>query len=176
MASVLVAADEQRIASRAKRRHWFERGVHVVLLAFAGVSIITTIGIVLILLLESLQFFGEVSVWEFLTGTKWSPKAKPGSFGILPLFCGTFLVAAGSAVIAVPLGLGTAICLSEYASPTVRGVVKPMLEILAGIPSVVFGYLAIVFVSPLIRRLFESAELFNAANASVVVGIMICRW
>ena len=159
--------------SREKRRYWMERAIHGILLSFAGVSIITTVGIVLILLLESLQFFGEISVWDFLTGTKWSPKSNPGHFGVLPLFCGTFLVAVGSAIIAVPLGIGTAICLSEYASPTVRGIVKPMLEVLAGIPSVVFGYLAIVFVSPLIRRVFESAELFNAANASIVVGIMI---
>ena len=98
---------------------------------------------------------------------------KPQHFGILPLFCGTFLVAGGSALIAVPLGLGTAIYLSEYASPLVRDVVKPLLEILAGIPSVVYGYLAVVFVSPVIRHWFPSAELFNAANACVVVGIMI---
>ena len=174
MSSLVVNADTQELHTARKGiRAWSERAIHVVLLVFAGVSIITTVGIVVILLLESLQFFGEVSLWEFLTGTKWSPKARPGHFGILPLFCGTLLVAAGSAVVAIPLGLGTAICLSEYASPVVRGVVKPMLEILAGIPSVVFGYLAIVFVSPLIRSIFPSAELFNAANASVVVGIMI---
>ena len=174
MSSGITTTDQQyTLARRASRRHWFERGVHAVLLLFAGVSIVTTAGIVVILLLESLQFFGEVSIWEFLTSTKWSPKANPGHFGIWPLFCGTFLVAGGSALIAIPLGLGTAIFLSEYASPTLRSVAKPMLEILAGIPSVVFGYLAIVFVSPMLRSVFDSAELFNAANASIVVGIMI---
>ncbi len=147
--------------------------VHAILLLFTGVSVVTTLGIVLILVVESIPFFAEVSVWNFLTGTKWSPKAEPASFGILPLFSGTFLVAAGAGAIAIPLGLGTAICMSEYASPLVRGVVKPVLEILAGIPSVVFGYLAIVFISPLLRTAFPSAQLFNAANASIVVGIMI---
>ncbi len=147
--------------------------LHIVLLGCATISIITTVGIVLVLLVESLQFFRTVSVWEFLTGTKWSPLLKPQHFGILPLFCGTLLVTAGSAIIAIPIGLGTAIFLSEYASHRFRDIVKPLLEILAGIPSVVFGYLAVVFISPLIREVFPSAELFNAANASVVVGFMI---
>lgn len=160
-------------SSRAKLRAAIEMIVHVVLLGCAAVSIITTVGIVLVLLIESLQFFRTVSVWEFLTGTKWSPLLKPQHFGILPLFCGTLLVTAGSAIIAIPIGLGTAIFLSEYASSRFRDVVKPLLEILAGIPSVVYGYLAVVFVSPLIRQIFPSADLFNAANASIVVGFMI---
>jgi phosphate transport system permease protein len=153
--------------------HAIEHVLHFLLLLCAVVSILTTIGIVLVLLLESLQFFREVSVWEFLTGTRWTPRLKPQHFGILPLFCGTFVVAAGAALLAVPVGLGTAIYLSEYASPLLRDIVKPLLEILAGIPSVVYGYLAVVFVSPVIRYLFPSAELFNAANACIVVGIMI---
>ncbi|MCG8450921.1 MAG: phosphate ABC transporter permease subunit PstC [Pirellulales bacterium] len=159
-------------SGRVLRRE-FERIIHIALLGCAAVSILTTVGIVLVLLIESLQFFREVSVWEFLTGTKWSPLLKPQHFGILPLFCGTLLVAGGSAIIAIPLGLGTAIFLSEYATPMVRDVVKPLLEVLAGIPSVVYGYLAVVFVSPLIRDAIPSADLFNAANACVVVGIMI---
>jgi phosphate transport system permease protein len=156
-----------------KYRAAVELIVHSLLLGCAAISIITTVGIVLILLIESLPFFQEVSVWEFLTGTKWSPLLKPQHFGILPLFCGTLLVTAGSAIIAIPIGLGTAIFLSEYASSGFRDVVKPILEILAGIPSVVFGYLAVVFISPLIREVFPSADLFNAANASIVVGFMI---
>ena len=173
--SIPAAQLERNKPSKAapKRQPLIERIVHAVLLVFTSVSIVTTVGIVAILLWESLQFFGEVSIWEFLTGTKWSPKANPGHFGILPLFAGTLSVAIGSAIIAIPIGLGTAIYLSEYASPWVRSVVKPVLEILAGIPSVVFGYLAIVFVSPIIRQIFPSAQLFNAANASIVVGIMI---
>lgn len=157
----------------AKYRAAVETILHVLLFCCAAISIITTVGIVLILLVESLQFFREVSVWEFLTGTKWSPIIKPQHFGILPLFCGTLLVTAGSAIIAIPIGLGTAIFLSEYASSGFRDVVKPLLEILAGIPSVVFGYLAVVFISPLIREVFPNADLFNAANASIVVGFMI---
>ncbi len=157
----------------AKFRAAFEMILHVVLLGCAIISIITTVGIVLVLLIESMPFFREVSVWEFLTGTKWSPLFKPAHFGILPLFCGTLLVTAGSAIIAIPIGLGTAIFLSEYASTGFRDVVKPLLEILAGIPSVVFGYLAVVFISPLIRDVFPNADLFNAANASIVVGFMI---
>ena len=159
--------------SGAKFRNAMEILVHGLLLGCAAISIITTIGIVLVLLVESLQFFREVSVWEFLTGTKWSPLLKPQHFGVLPLFCGTMLVTAGAAIVAIPLGLGTAIFLSEYASNRFRNVVKPLLEILAGIPSVVYGYMAVVFISPIIRQIFPTADLFNAANASVVVGIMI---
>lgn len=172
MATASSSAQEP-VARGAKFRRAFEILMHALLLGCAAVSIITTIGIVLVLLVESLQFFREVSVWEFLTGTKWSPLLKPQQFGILPLFCGTMLVTAGAAIVAIPIGLGTAIFLSEYASSGFRDVVKPLLEILAGIPSVVYGYLAVVFVSPLIRQIFPSADLFNAANASVVVGIMI---
>jgi phosphate transport system permease protein len=160
-------------SSGARFRAAVEMILHVLLLGCAAISIITTVGIVLVLLIESLQFFREVSVWEFLTGTKWSPLLKPQHFGILPLFCGTLLVTAGSAIIAIPIGLGTAIFLSEYASHRFRDIAKPLLEILAGIPSVVYGYLAVVFISPLIREVFPTADLFNAANASVVVGFMI---
>jgi phosphate transport system permease protein len=147
--------------------------MHALLWLCAAASVFTTVGIVLILLLESLQFFGQASIVEFLTGTVWTPHSDPPQFGILPLACGTFLVAGGAAIIAIPLGMGAAIYLSEYASPGVRDVLKPVLEILAGIPSVVFGYLAIVFVSPIVREIFPSADIFNALNASIVVAIMI---
>ena len=156
-----------------KSARWLEGCIYAFLLSCAAVSIITTVGIVLVLLSQSIPFFAEVSIVDFLTGTRWAPLFDPPHFGILPLFCGTFLVAGGSALIAVPLGLGTAIYLSEYASPLVRDIVKPLLEILAGIPSVVFGYVAIVFVSPWVRQIFPSADLFNAFNACVVVSIMI---
>lgn len=173
--SLVVPAREPFAAKSASfdLRWFFEFAIHGVLFVCTAISVITTVGIVVVLLFESLQFFREVSVWEFLTGTRWSPLLKPQHFGVMPLFCGTLLVAGGSALIAVPLGLATAIYLSEYASPLVREVVKPMLEVLAGIPSVVYGYLAVVFVSPLIRDTIPSADLFNAANACVVVGIMI---
>ncbi|WP_417393558.1 phosphate ABC transporter permease subunit PstC [Gimesia sp.] len=154
-------------------RPFYEGCIHLVLFICASISILVTVGIVVVLLYESVQFFYEVPILEFLTGTRWSPLLKPQHFGILPLLCGTMLVAGGSAIVAVPIGLGTAIYLSEYASPRFRDIVKPLLEILAGIPSVVFGYLAIVFVSPIIREIFPSAGVFNAASACIVVGIMI---
>jgi phosphate transport system permease protein len=157
----------------AQPRKWAEDVIHLALLSSAVVSILTTVGIVGVLLVEAGQFFREVSIVEFLTGTQWSPLLKPQHFGILPLLCGTFLVTIGAAVVALPIGLGAAIYLSEYASPTVREIVKPILEVLAGIPSVVFGYLAVVSISPIIRDWFPSANVFNAASASIVVGFMI---
>jgi phosphate transport system permease protein len=152
---------------------WGERVIHAALLACAFVSILTTVGIVVVLLVEAAQFFREVSIVEFLTDTKWTPLFRPQHFGILPLFCGTMLVSIGAIIVALPIGLGTAIYLSEYATNPVREVVKPILEILAGIPSVVFGFLAVVLISPMIREVFPSANVFNAASASVVVGFMI---
>ncbi len=153
-------------------RRWGEQVIGVALFGCALVSILTTVGIVIVLVVEAAQFFREVSIWEFLTGTEWSPKLE-GKFGILPLLCGTLLVTAGAAVIALPIGLLSAIYLSEYASSSVREVVKPVLEVLAGIPSVVFGYLAIVTISPMVRTIFPSAGVFNAASASIVVGFMV---
>jgi phosphate transport system permease protein len=152
---------------------WGERLIHVALVACACVSILTTVGIVLVLVVEAAQFFREVSIVEFLTDTKWTPLFRPQHFGILPLFCGTMLVSIGAVIVALPIGLGTAVFLSEYASNPVREVVKPVLEILAGIPSVVFGFVAVVFISPIIKQLFPSANVFNAASASIVVGFMI---
>jgi len=157
----------------AHRRKWGEDIIHVGLFCCAAVSILTTVGIVGVLVVEAAQFFREVSIVDFLTDTRWSPLLKPQHFGILPLMCGTFLVTVGAAIVALPIGLGAAIYLSEYASPTVREIVKPILEVLAGIPSVVFGYLAVVSISPIIRDWFPSANVFNAASASIVVGFMI---
>jgi phosphate transport system permease protein len=166
-------ADMRMALDHAVRpRRWREQVIGVALFGCALISVLTTVGIVVVLVAEASQFFREVSVFEFLTGTKWSPKLD-GEFGILPLMSGTLLVTAGAAVIALPIGLLTAIYLSEYASNPVREVVKPVLEVLAGIPSVVFGYLAIVTISPIIRSIFPSAGVFNAASASIVVGFMI---
>lgn len=160
-------------SSIAQPRKWLEDVIHVVLFCCAIVSILTTVGIVVVLVVEAAQFFRQVSIVEFLTDTRWSPLLKPQHFGILPLLCGTFLVTVGAAIVALPIGLGAAIYLSEYASPAVREVVKPILEVLAGIPSVVFGFLAVVSISPLIRDAFPAANVFNAASASIVVGFMI---
>ena len=130
------------------------------------------VGIVAVLLFESSRFFTHVSPFEFLLGTRWSPILEPTSFGVLPLVCGTMLVALGAAVVAVPLGLGSGLFMSEYAG-RLRGVLKPVLEVLAGIPTVVYGYFALTFITPLLRELIPSTEIFNAASAAIVVGIMV---
>ncbi|WP_425397118.1 phosphate ABC transporter permease subunit PstC [Aeoliella sp.] len=173
MSSIASTADRQLLEETTSRlwRKRIEAAIRFVLMFCAGVSVLTTVGIVVLLLFESLQFFGEVSIFEFLTGTKWAPQNK--EFGILPLFCGTMLVTVGAAIVAVPLGLGTAIYLSEYATPLVRETVKPALEVLAGVPSVVFGYLALIVISPFIKEIFPGADLANAASAAIVVGFMI---
>jgi phosphate transport system permease protein len=161
------------IAQPRVPRRWFEPVMHALLWLCAVASVFITVSIVLVLLVESLEFFRHVTIVEFLTGTVWAPRSDPARFGLLPLVCGTGLVAIGSAIIAIPVGLGAAIYLSEYASPGIRDVLKPVLEILAGIPSVVFGYLALVFISPLIREVFPQADIFNALSGCIVVAIMI---
>ena len=150
-----------------------ESVIEKALLLCALASILTTIGIVLVLIFETFSFFEEVPILEFLTGTTWAPMYQPQHFGVLPLINGTLMIAVGAAVIAIPLGIASAVYLSEYSSPKVRQTVKPMLEILAGIPTVVYGYFAISFITPLIRVFVPDANIFNAASASIVVGIMI---
>ena len=157
---------------RAGRR-WGERLIAVGLFLCGLVSILTTVGIVVVLVTESAGFFREVPLLEFLTGTRWSPLFADQHFGILPLLNGTLLIALGAMVIALPIGLTSAIYLSEYASLKVRGVIKPVLEVLAGIPTVVYGYFALTFVTPIIRAIFPQTGIFNAASGAIVVGIMI---
>jgi phosphate transport system permease protein len=154
-------------------RRWRERVIRAVLLGCGLVSILTTAGIVLVLVWESFGFFREVSVWEFLTGTEWTPLFKPPHFGVLPLVAGSLLVAVGASIIALPVGLASAIYLAEYAPGRTRKILKPLLEILAGIPTVVYGYFALTFVTPLFRLVFPGTGVFNAASAAIVVGIMI---
>lgn len=139
----------------------------------AVLSILTTASIIVVLARGAFSFFEEVSVVDFLTGTRWTPLLEPRYFGVLPLVCGTLLVVFGSALIALPIGLLCAIYLGEFASDRVRRVVKPVLEILAGIPTVVYGYFALTFITPLLGKVFPSIQVFNAASASIVVGIMI---
>lgn len=162
-----------KVVGESVNRRIREQLIHGFLFLCAIVSVLTTVGIVVVLLAETFQFFTKVSLIEFLTETRWAPLLRPQYFGILPLLCGTAWVAAGSALIAIPLGLCTAIFLSEYASPRVRSIIKPSLEVLAGIPSVVYGYFAVVMISPLIRELIPSADVFNAVSASIVLAIMI---
>ncbi|MEM8593213.1 MAG: phosphate ABC transporter permease subunit PstC [Pseudomonadota bacterium] len=139
----------------------------------AFLSVVTTAAIVFILVKESLVFFGNVSVKEFLTGTRWVPLLEPSSFGVLPLLWGTMLITIGAAFIALPLGLACAVFMSEFASEKTRSIVKPILELLAGIPTVVYGYFALTFITPLLRTISPEVEVFNAASGAIVVGIMI---
>ncbi len=143
-------------------------------LAMSGLlAVVTTFTIVGVLGSQSFSFFQKVSLVDFLFGTRWEPLLVPKSFGVLPLLAGTFLIVIGSGLIAIPIGLLTAIYLSEYASERIRGLVKPILEILAGIPTVVYGYFALTFVTPLLRHVLPSMQVFNALSAGLVVGIMI---
>jgi phosphate transport system permease protein len=154
-------------------RHGRERWIGLLLIAASAVSILTTVGIVAVLVFESAQFFRDVSPWAFLTGTKWTPLFEDKQFGVLPLLAGSLLVAGGAALVALPLGLAAAIYLSEYAPDRVRRVLKPVLEVLAGIPTVVYGFFALLYVTPLLRTLWPDADIFNAASACIVMGIMI---
>ena len=150
-----------------------------VLFVCAAVTVLTTAGIILVLGAETIQFFrlSKVGVTDFLFGAVLRPDGAPPLFGILPLAWGTFVVAAGSSLIALPIGLLSAIYLSEYAPRTLRAVLKPALELLAGIPTIVYGYLALLLVTPLLKAAFEPlglrVETFNALSACIVVGIMI---
>ena len=213
--------DESRSASHRARRHFEEAAVLWVLRAAAVISILTTIGIVAVLVSQSIGFFREevcvlnegepikpceigvngtaerVGVLDFLTGDRWAPLFKPyrdvsKSFGVLPLVTGTFVVAAVAGVVSLGLGIGAAIFLSEYAPESVRRVVKPILEVLAGIPTVVYGYFALLTVAPVLRPLIDfiapfvsgffdffgfdvsiSLGTFSALSAGLVMGIMI---
>jgi phosphate transport system permease protein len=139
----------------------------------ALVSVATTIGIVLALFLPAFEFFQEVSIVDFLTGTEWAPLFEPALFGVVPLIVGTLSVTFWAVLVAVPLGLGAAIYLSEYASTRTRAVLKPILELLAGIPTIVYGYFALTFFTPLLRDLGVEVEIFNALSAGLVMGVMI---
>lgn len=156
-----------------------EQLIRALLFFCAFLSIATTLGITVILVTEAVSFFQVVSPISFLFDTRWSPQSLEKHFGILPLVCGTLLVAGISALIGLPIGLASALYLSEYASPKQRDLLKPILEILAGIPSIVFGYVALVFVTPyLIRPFFQGllgipVDLYNVLSAGVVIGIMI---
>ena len=150
-----------------------ERAIALVLLLSTMLSILVTAGIIFVLLFEALKFFGEISFWEFISGTRWTPLFSSKHFGVLALVAGTTLTAVLAMVVALPLGLLSAIYLSEYAPDKVRKPVKPILEVLAGIPTVVYGYFALLFVTPILRQISGDISVFNALSASIVMGIMI---
>tara|TARA_R110002072_G_scaffold70478_4_gene170097 strand:- start:2760 stop:3830 length:1071 start_codon:yes stop_codon:yes gene_type:complete len=175
-----------RVSSQFRARNNVERLVTAALLLSSVIAILTTVGIVLSLLFESLRFFASVPVLDFLFGLQWSPQiairadqvGQSGAFGAVPLFAGTAMITVIAMVVAVPIGLFSAIYLSEYAGPNFRQIAKPLLEILAGIPTVVYGFFALLAVGPAIRTLFgalgfESVVTQSALSAGLVMGVMI---
>ena len=139
----------------------------------AFISIFTTATIIFILSKESYNFFQTIVPTDFLFGTSWVPMFEPSSFGVLPLLWGTMVVTIGAAFICIPIGLASAIYLSEYATPKRRAKIKPVLELLAGIPTVVYGYFALTFVTPALQFVFPDIQVFNALSGAIVVGIMV---
>ncbi|NJO39378.1 MAG: phosphate ABC transporter permease subunit PstC [Cyanobacteria bacterium CRU_2_1] len=152
---------------------WSEWIVKIVFGMFALISIATTAGIIFSLIFETIEFFREVPMWRFLTDTQWTPLFTNPQYGVIVLICGTFLTSAIALLVAMPLGLMAAIYLSEYASFRVRRWLKPALEILAGIPSVVYGYFALLFITPLLQPLIPGLQTFNALSAGLILGIAI---
>jgi len=158
---------------RRKSAHFEGAIVKWIFFGCATLSILTTVAILVTLIYQASSFFFEVSLWEFLTGTRWTPILKPRAYGVLPLVSGTLLVTLIAAAVALPIGLMTAIFLSEYAPDKIRRIIKPILEILAGIPTVVYGYFALTFVTPLLQGIFDNLIIFNALSAGLVMGVMI---
>ena len=167
------AAAQQPLRLRATRRRWGEDVVKVVLALCAFVSVATTVGIVVALFVPAIEFFREISIVDFLTGTNWAPLFEPPSFGVLPLIAGTLLVTGCASLVCIPFGLGSAIYLSEYARPRTRKYLKPLLEVLAGIPTVVYGYFALTFVTPLLQDIGVGVGVFSALSAGLVMGVML---
>ena len=140
----------------------------------ALISVLTTTGIVISLIEETISFFGEVPIGDFLFGTNWAPLFEPASFGVLPLVLGTMVISAIAMIVAVPLGLAAAIYLSEYAHPRVRKTIKPILELLAGVPTIVFGYFALTFFTPeILRAILSDVAIFNGLAAGIIIGFLI---
>ena len=170
-----VAGTPRADALGVRRRRWGEEAIRVCLFAAAAISVLTTTGIVVALLSETISFFSEVPLSSFFTDSKWSPLFADPQYGIWQLLNGTFLITGIAILLAIPFGLGSAIYLSEYASPRVRGIIKPILEVLVGVPTVVFGFFALTFVTPEVLKGVLGLELdvFNALAAGVVMAFMI---
>jgi phosphate transport system permease protein len=163
---------ESRLARRASR-HVKEKVIESILLLAALVSVFTTLGIVYILVSESVVFFRHVPIWDFLTDTQWTPLFDDAHFGIVVLLSGTLVSSGVALFVAIPLGTIIAIYLSEFAGPRIRETVKPMLELLSGVPTIVYGYFALLFVTPLLQKIFPELPGFNLLSAGIVMGIMI---
>ena len=151
-----------------------ERAIEFALRAAAAVGIVTTVGIIAVLAVEALLFFAEVSPLDFFTGTRWSASIKPFAFGIIPLVVSTLMIAAIALAIAVPIGILAAVWMSEFASIRARNIVKPVLEVLAGIPTIVYGFFAITVITPLLKAtILPELGTFSALSAGIVVGILV---
>ena len=161
-----------RLAFNAMR-NWKEKLIEAILLGAAAVSVMTTLGIVYVLVSESIQFFSHVSIVDFLTDTQWTPLFDDAHFGIMVLISGTLVSSAVALLVAIPMGTVIAIYLSEFANGKVREVAKPVLELLGGIPTIVFGYFALLVVTPILQFFFPSLPGFSLLSAGLVMGIMI---
>ena len=166
-------AQPDTVRLRAEGRRWGELAVKVALGLCALVSVATTIGIIIALVVPSVEFFRQVSILDFFSGDRWAPLFEPPSFGVQPLLVGTLVVTFWACVVALPCGLGAAIYMSEYARPRVRSILKPALETLAGIPTVVFGFFALTFFTPLLQDIGTGVNVFNVLSAGLVVGVML---
>jgi phosphate transport system permease protein len=168
-----VRAETAPLRLRSSRTRYGELVIKGLLGLCALISVLTTVGIIAALFIPAFEFFQEVSIVDFLTGTEWAPLFEPALFGVVPLVVGTLSVTFGAVLVAIPLGLGSAIYLSEYAGPRMRSILKPMLELLAGIPTIVYGYFALTFFTPLLRDLGIGVDIFNVLSAGLIMGVMI---
>ena len=172
--SAIPGPKERRLG--VARPRWGERVIVALLFLCAAVSVVITVGIVIALAEPTFEFFGDVPLGEFYFGTQWSPLFSPPEFGVIPLVTATLMTTFWALLVAIPFGLGAAIYLSEYASPRTRKYLKPALEILAGIPTVVYGFFALTFVTPLLQDVWPFGDgpgVFNALAAGLVMGVMI---
>jgi phosphate transport system permease protein len=162
----------ERLAKKFSR-NLKERAIEALLFFAASVSVLTTVGIVYVLVKESVVFFTQVPLWDFLTDTQWTPLFDDAHFGIMVLLSGTITSSAVALLVAVPLGTTIAIYLSEFATPRAREIAKPVLELLSGVPTIVYGYFALLFVTPILQKVIPSLPGFNLLSAGIVMGIMI---
>jgi phosphate transport system permease protein len=170
---VAVRAETAPLRLRSSRTRYGEVVIKGLLGFCALISVATTVGIIAALFIPAFEFFQEVSIVDFLTGTEWAPLFEPALFGVVPLIVGTLSVTFWAVLVAIPLGLGSAIYLSEYAGTRMRSILKPMLELLAGIPTIVYGYFALTFFTPLLRDLGIGVDIFNGLSAGLIMGVMI---
>lgn len=163
----------EKRSNKIYKAKFYDKIAKTVFLGFALITIAITIGITFSLIGNSIGFFQKVSFLEFLTGREWTPLFSDPSFGVLPLVLGTLLVTLIAGIVAIPIGLMTAIYLSEYARPGIRKVVKPVIEVLAGIPSIVYGYFALTQITPILQKINPDTKIFNALSGGLAVGVMI---